>query len=54
VRLNNYRETKINDSGEVISARESAPLNEEGMEVEEEEASFNPDEIPPKVLVTKP
>lgn len=52
--MNNYRETKVNELGEVVSARDSAPLNEEGLEVEEEEPVFNPDNIPPKVLVVTP
>lgn len=38
-----------------MSARaDSAPLNEEGIEVPDGEPVFNPDNIPPKILIANP
>lgn len=50
MRLNNWRETIVGENGQIISARtDSAPVDgEENPEPEQ----FNPDKIPPKILVT--
>lgn len=50
VKLNNWRETIVGEDGKIMSARtDAAPADGEEAPAEE---SFNPDKIPPKILVT--
>ena len=52
VKLNNFRETIIGENGQVLSARtDPAPADGDQPGGEEQ---FNPDKIPPKILVTTP